>query len=209
MTDALLFGLVNDLSDGFARFISALLIPNSVTDFLGLVHVLALILALVLPDRVAHIGSRLPRLALFPLDGLADRLADGDAALVGAAVETADSIVRAVRTVVLSWTPADRLGLLGRAPVPGRDHRAGLGLGDILADFVLHPFGFGGADFLRFVDVLAVVLALVLPDGGAHLRPRLLRAHFVLHGLVLVHQDGRAGGSRGSHRRSQGDRHFH
>jgi len=119
MAYALLLGLVNGLSDGFARFISALLIPNSVADFLGLVHVLALILALVLPDRVAHIGSRLPRLALLTLDGLADWLADGDAALVGATVEAADSIVGAVRTVVLSRTPADRLGVLGRAPVPG------------------------------------------------------------------------------------------
>jgi len=119
MADTFLLGLVNSLSDRFARFVSALLIPNSVTDFLSLVHVLALILALVLPDRVAHIGSRLPRLALLPLNGLADWLADGDAALVGAAVEAADSVVGAVGTVVLSRTPANRLGVLGRAPVPG------------------------------------------------------------------------------------------
>merc|ERR1712112_221891 len=99
MADAFLLDLVDGLSDGSARFVSALLIPISVADFLSLVHILTFILALVLPDRVAHIRSRLPSLALLPLDGLADRLADGDAALVGAAIEAADSVVGAVRAV--------------------------------------------------------------------------------------------------------------
>jgi len=43
-------------------------------------------------------------------------------------------------------------------------------LGDNLADSVLNLIPFRGADFLRLLNTIAFVLALVLPDGGADIR---------------------------------------
>jgi len=140
----------------------------------------------------------------------ADRFADGDSTPVGASIEAANSVVGTV-VVGLSRSPTSRLGFLWRAPVLYMDHRASLGLGDILADFVLHPFRFRGADFLRLFNVLAVILALVLPYRVTYFWTRVLCAHFMLHGLVPVNQDSRAHGSgrRCGHRWGQGCWHFH
>jgi len=140
----------------------------------------------------------------------ADRFADGDSTPVGASIEAADSVVGTV-VVGLSRSPTSRLGFLWRAPVLCMDHRASLGLGDILADFVLHPFRFRGADFLWLFNILAVVLALVLQYRVTDFGTRFLCTHFVLHCLVTVNKDSCAhgSGSRGDHRWGQGGWHFH
>jgi len=74
--DTLLLSLINHLSDRVARFVSAHLIPYSVANFLLLLNVLALFLALVLPDGVAHVRSRLPRFTFLTFDSIAHWVAN-------------------------------------------------------------------------------------------------------------------------------------
>merc|ERR1711942_251521 len=52
------------------------LIPFRCADFLRLLDTVALVLALVLPDRGANIRSRLPWLTLLPFNGFANGVAD-------------------------------------------------------------------------------------------------------------------------------------
>jgi len=74
--DTLLLSLINHLSDGVARFVSAHLVPYSVANFLLLLNVLALFFALVLPNGVAHVRSRLPRFTFLPFDSIAHWVAN-------------------------------------------------------------------------------------------------------------------------------------